>query len=125
MLTNNYVERYEYVDLNGNPVKRPPDEYPYSYDEHVLFKSNDYREDDSWVYSDRMMEWDWAKFNRCVKEIWHDESQYFSHRKPKDIERFLSMYHDKEVHLTAVLQGCNVSNGYPYWVFAFRVNEKE
>lgn len=113
---------YDYVGLDGKPVKCTPWTDPYSYDEFVLFKADDFNAMDSWVYSDRMLQWNRKEFEDAVHEVWPKKtgSQMFYNRKPEDITRFLSLYFGKEVKLTAVLQGCNVSNGYPYWIFAYR-----
>lgn len=114
--------KYGYVGLDGKPVKRTPRTDPYGYDEFVIFKADDFNETDSWVYSDRMRQWDRQAFENAVHEVWPVKTgcQLFSDRKPEDLNRFLSLYFGKEVKLTAVLQGCNVSNGYPYWIFAYR-----
>ncbi len=37
-----------------------------------------------------------------------------------EINKFLNLYFGKEVQLTAVLQGCNIGNGFPYWIFAYK-----
>lgn len=112
-----------YVDLNGNPVKRTPIGYPYSYDDFVIWKHEDFNNEGRHsVYSDRMMSWDCGKFNRCCQEVFGNTGQFFNdlnERPPKDIEKFLCMYLEKEVKLTAIIQGCNRSNGYPYWVFIY------
>jgi hypothetical protein len=60
------------------------------------------------------------KYNKCCLNIWNDESQYFTNRTPKDIEKFLSLYLGKYIELTLIMEGCNVSNGYPYWVFYYK-----
>lgn len=113
---------YRYVGLDGRPVERTPRSHPYSYDEFVLFKAVDFNEMDSWVYSDRMLQQNSKAFKDAVHEVWPEKSgsQMFYDRKPEDLTRFLSLYFGKKVKLTAVLRGCNVSNGYPYWIFAYR-----
>jgi hypothetical protein len=110
---------YSYVDLKENPVKKTREEYPYSYDAYVIWKK-DYKEGKgNVVYSDRLMQWDFGKYNACCKRVWNDERQYFDDRQPEDIEMFLSLYFEKTIKLTAIMKGCNVSNGYPYWVFFY------
>jgi len=70
------------------------------------------------VYSDRLWDWDFKKYNRCCKEVWNNEGQYFSNRSPESIERFLRLYNDKpDLKLVKISEGCNVGNGYPYWIF--------
>lgn len=128
-----------YLDLAGNPIERTPETYPYAYDAFAVYKSEDYKETDSKVYSDRLLEWDPSAFKAAVCEVWPEtpESQMFSGKKPGDIQRFLSLYlkkthssstnpyakaswDKKDIKLTAVMQGCNVGNGFPYWIFAYR-----
>jgi len=114
-----YREASCFVDLNGKPVARDKYQYPYSYDPYVTFKG-EYLENDSAVYSDRLMQWNFSKFEESCKKVFGDERQYFDNRIPKDVETFLSMYLNKNVKLTAIMQGCNVGNGYPYWIFFYR-----
>lgn len=109
-----------YFGLDGEPVRRTPHTHPYSYDDFVVYKSDDFDAACShWAYSDRLLGWDYGKFNSAAMEVWHNQAQMFSGRAPEDINRFLNLYFGKEVKLTAVLQGCNASNGYPYWVFGY------
>ena len=84
-----------FVGLDGRPVARSPHEYHYSYDEFVLFRSRSFRPESP-------------------------ESQSFSRMSSKDAEKFLSLYVGRPVELTAVLQGCNASDGNPYWVFFYK-----
>lgn len=111
-----------FVDIDGNPIERTPFSHPYSYDAYVVYKADDYNKKDTWVYSDRLLQWDRGAFKTAVREVWPDKSgsQTFSGRKPEDINRFLSLYFGKEVRLTAIQQACNVSTGYPCWIFAYR-----
>lgn len=111
-----------FEDLDGNPIERTPYSHPYSYDAYVVYKSPDFDNKDRWVYSDRLMQWDWNKFQEAVRTVWPDraESQSFSGRKPSDINRFLNLYFGKEVRLTSIQEACNFSSGYPYWIFTYR-----
>lgn len=116
-----------YLDLSGKPIKRTPRTHPYSYDDFVLYKSEDFDPMDSMVYHDRMLQWDREAFGKAASEVWPDKShsQMFYGREPADINRFLNLYFGKEVKLTAVLQGCNVGNGFPYWIFAYKELDPE
>lgn len=113
---------YSYVDLQGNPVERTPETHPYSYDAYVTYKSEEFQTTDHWVYHDRMMQWDWGKYHAAAETVWPVKTcpHYFDGKNAKDIEKFLSIYFDKKVKLTAIMKGCNVSNGYPYWIFVYR-----
>lgn len=109
-----------FVDLDGNSVKRTPLSHPYSFDEHVLWKSDEFQRTDHMVYSDRMMSWDWNKFHDSMKQVWGKHGHYFDNDKPEDVEKFMSLYQGHPVKLTLIMKGCNVSNGYPYFLFGFR-----
>lgn len=119
---NGYEMEPRFYDLNGNPVERTPWSHPYAYDEFVVYKAENFDEGNSWVYSDRMLQWDREKYGDAFHKVWPGKSgsQMFHNRKPEDINQFLNLYFEKKVTLTAVLQGCNVSTGYPYWIFAYK-----
>lgn len=122
MILNIYGEditHLRHVDLNGNPISRTKQEYPYSYDPFVVWKRDYHKGKGHTVYSDRLIQWDYNKFNKCCQQVWNNTGQYFDNRKPNDIEKFLSKYFDKEIKLTAIMEGCNISSGYPYWIFFY------
>ena len=110
-----------YVDINGREVERTPFSNPYNYDEFVLWKSDKFNSHtDSGVYSDRMMQWDLEKYNKCCREVFQNEGQMFGNRKPKQIEKFLSKYLGEDILLTAIIQGCHWITGFPYCAFYYR-----
>lgn len=119
---DNQSPRLKFVDLDGKRIKKNPFDYPYNYDEYVLWKGDYNKEKSKVVYSDRLKEWDSDKFNKCCKKIFGDTGQYFSNRKPEYIEKFLRLYFEKEIKLTAILEGCNQSSGYPVWIFIYEEN---
>lgn len=107
-----------YVDWNGNPVKRTPDKYRYSYDAYVQHKIAD--EYQHAVYSDRLWEWDSKKHDEFCEKHFGNKGQYWSGRGAEKIEAFLRDYYNKpDLKLIGIMEGCNVSSGYPYWVFMF------
>lgn len=108
-----------YFDLEGNRVKRTPMSYPYSYDSYVQWMGDYHKGQSHSVYSDRLWSWDSIKFNKCCKEVFGNTGQYFDNRTPEKINEFLNKYFDKEVKLTAILNCCNVSSGFPYWCFIY------
>lgn len=123
-----YPVRHRYVDMDNRPISRTPQTNPYNYDEFVQWKKNkEMRKSDvenkSVVYSDRLWQWDSGKYDKCCQEVFGDTGQYFSRRKPEDIERFLSLYFGDEIELLAILEGCNQGNGYPYWIFFYDKKE--
>ena len=49
-----------------------------------------------------------------------NNGQRFDSKNVSGIRKFLSMYFDKEIELTAIMQGCNHFSGFPYWIFFYR-----
>ena len=109
-----------FVDLDGNPVKRTPFTDPYTFDEHVIWKSEEFvKQKSNVVYSDRMMSRDFDKFSRCCQEAFSNTGQFFDNRPPEETEKFLRLYLGKNVKLTAITKCCNQATGYPIWVFYY------
>lgn len=125
-----FLIKNKYLDLDGNIIKRDPDKYPYSFDEFVTWKlernihSGDLGKCNI-VYSNRLLEWDREKYNKCCEEVFGNTGQFFYDRDPKDIETFLSKYFGEEIVLKVIIQGCNYSNGYHYWKFYYEKKESE
>lgn len=122
--SDHIIHNEKFVDLNGAPVKRTPFTHPYNYDDYVIWKddSNFDRANDDAVYSDRLYQWDYEKYNKCCMNVFKNKGQNFKLRNPKDIEKFLSMYFNKQIKLTAVVESCNQAYGNPYWVFFYKNN---
>ncbi len=108
-----------YTDLEGRVVKKTPITNPYDFDDYVEWKGN-YRQFDSAVYSDRLYQWDTEKYKRCYEQVFKKNGQRFDVKNVSGIRQFLSMYFEKEIELTAIIQGCNCFSGFPYWVFFYR-----
>lgn len=114
------------VNIDGKPVERNKLDYPYSYSPYVVERVGDNEEYNSTVYSDRLFQWDYKKFNRISQKHFNNESQSFSKRSLEKIESFLKDYFDNpKLKLIVIQEGCNVSNGYPYWIFHFNNNKNE
>jgi hypothetical protein len=113
---------YSPVDIDGKPVKRTKMSYPYAYDCHVIWRGGPNSEIKHAVYHDRMQQWDWDKFERCRKN--HLDGFRFNNADPEKVEAFLREYNDDPgLRLIVIQEGCNVSNGYPYWVFHYRTDK--
>ena len=108
-----------FVDINGNPIKRTPFTDPYSYEEYVIWKGEYDTQNSDAVCSDRLLQWDYEKYQRCCNAIFGNTGQMFNDREPKQIEQFLSLYFEQKIKLTAIMQGCNHASGFPYWVFFY------
>lgn len=116
-----FNERLTFLDIEGNIVKRNPYTNPYNYDEYVIWKKGCKIDRSTAVYSDRLQQWDSEKFNKCKSKI----NGEFSYDNPKTVETFLSLYFEQEIELTAIVQGCNQSSGFPYWVFYYKEENHE
>lgn len=131
MNTSSFLGNFPGVGLDGEPVTKSKYDFPYSYDCHVIWQDDHYplghnflfRNGHNFLYSDRMLQWDFGKFNRCAEEVWGNSGQLFSSRKPAEIERFLQMYlGNPDIQLLVIGEGANPSSGYPYWVFGYKQN---
>ena len=110
---------HTYTDLNGEPVKRTREEYPYNYDSFLVWKGDYDETKSSAVDSDRLRSWDSEKYDKFSMEVWNSKRSYFDEREPEEVERFLSLYFGMAIKLTAIVENCNASNGYPYWYFYY------
>lgn len=106
-------------NIEGKPVKRDKKNWPYNYDRFVIWKGDWHRTDHA-VYSDRLRQWDSEKYSKCCKEVWPNGGGSFSSKSSSDIQKFLSLYFGQQIKLTGVEEECNVSNGFPYWIFYYR-----
>jgi hypothetical protein len=97
--------------------------HPYNYDPIIVYFGSA-RKGDSAVYSDRLWQGDYNKCEASINSIRStDPQQRFRNDDPKQVEQFVSLYYNKQVEVTAIVEGCNASNGYPYWIFYFRVKQ--
>lgn len=99
------------------------DTHPYSYSEFFVFKT--LPRDDvlrlAGNYSDRLWQRDVTAFEAAVIAAGKVGSgQRFDQYTARQASAFLSAYWDKPIECVALAEGCNVSNGYPYWIFWYR-----
>ena len=92
--------------------------HPYSYSEFFIFGNREvikkvYGAD----YSDRLWEWGYDKANALWKK--HVNTRW-EHASEAQLSAFISEYHGKELKVVALAEGCNPSNGYPYWIVWYR-----
>lgn len=108
-----------YRNIKGQPVKRDKHNFPYTYEPYVLWEK-DYKKTDSAVYSDRLFQWDCYKAEKISKEIGVNLNSY-TNKEPEKTEQWLRKYFDNEsLILTGIEEGCNVSNGFAYWIYYYR-----
>lgn len=91
---------------------REKSSHPYSYDEFYIWRDRDLTGSGA-DYSDRLAQWDYEKFRRCTAPF----KKRFDHFSRADCARFLSDYFGRPIVATALVEGCNASSGYPYWIF--------
>jgi hypothetical protein len=105
--------------------ERTPFTHPYSYDEFIIYDDTD-GIDRSQIhanYSDRLYQWDYRKFDMAMKQTTGDTRQRFSGLSVEQLSKFLQLYHDDtSIRCVKLVQGCNQSNGYPYWILFYVVD---
>lgn len=94
--------------------------YPYTYDPFLIY-FNEKAESESTVtiYSDRLWQWDYDKYNLLCKKHFGNEGQIWENREPEKIQAFLCDWTGKEVILIANIQYVNMLSGYPVWRFDY------
>ena len=90
-------------------------EWPYSYSEFFLFGDRRAIKEKNVTggYSDRLHGWEPEKYERLWKKHVNCSLQQVS---PEQMSAFLTAYFDKPTVCVAMAEGCNPSNGYPYYV---------
>ena len=100
----------------GNTTKI---EDPYGYSEFYHWREKDHKKDAQAVYDDRLAQWDRQAFARAHSVV----PKRFDAMNQKDATKWMATYYEGKytnVKVTALIEGCNVSNGYPYFVLWFR-----
>lgn len=112
----------------GGEGRRTPFTHPYNYDPFPTFICENYSQyatniSRSTIYSDRLRQWDWDKYNELCRKHFGDEGHYWDQRKPEAIEAFLRDWTDNpNLKLLMIEQQCNHATGYPLWRFDFTAN---
>lgn len=105
------------VGIDGRPVERTKEQYPYSYDMFVVWRDGPNEDCTGSVYSDRMVQWDSNLYEECRKK--HDLKNYVGATR-QQLNGFMSDYLKKPVQVLFLAEGCNQSNGYPVWLLGFK-----
>lgn len=107
---------HRWVDTRFNREKR---DHPYSYSEFYLWGQQG--KGDHGVYSDRLNQWSSEQWDRAWAAMkTAGIEKRFDMMCAKDARLFLTAYYGWPIICTAMIEGCNVGNGYPYWVFYFK-----
>lgn len=114
------------VDINGRPVERSKQDYPYSYSSYVVYRNGTNEETNGSAYTDRIWQWDhdlstrlWEK--HAGKRVSpHDLSRV----SPKVMEAFLRERFDHpKLTIVVMMDGCNQSSGYEVGYVSWKTNE--
>lgn len=113
-------ELYYHTDIGIKHIPtRTKYSHPYSYDPIVQYDNG--KESNGSVYTDRLMQWDYEKYNKCALKHFGDTRQYFDRLTPKQIQAFLREYlDDKKLILVKSIEMCNASNGFPLWLLQYK-----
>ena len=117
--------RRDWVNPGGqNTTER---DAPYGFSEYFLWRDNTVQPAEagdshakcdkgiSGAYSDRLQEWNYAGFNAAI-----DSCGGLGTHPPREVmNKFLTDYFGKSTIAHAMARGCNVGNGYPYWIVWF------
>lgn len=98
------------------PDNRTQQQSPYGYSPFYHWREAGC-EKDTCAYDDRMRQWDSEKWDRACALL---PPGRFETQANAALDKMMSEYCGKPVQVTALAEGCNVSNGYPYYVFWWR-----
>ena len=85
----------------------------------ILFDSEE-RPNDT-VYLDRMMQWDWDKYNAAAMRCWGTQQQVIDNLTAEQVEAFMSEYLGKPVELCKITRTTGQFNGYWYYQLDYRL----
>lgn len=111
----------ENVDINGSPVSKTKEEFPYEYDPYVIFKRKNYSSENVSFYSDRIeKDYSLKDQDKALKEIglehFGEEQKRFLWSNPVHVEKYLSVLMGRQIVVTAITEGANTVDGYLYWI---------
>lgn len=110
--------------VSVDPSIRTKQSHPYNYGPITLY-SNAAVEPNGTVYTDRLLQWDFSKYNALCERHFGDQGQVWERRSPKQIAAFLrDWYEDPELQLVAVIEYCNQASGYPTWRLDYRATPR-
>lgn len=103
------------LDGYGNVLNRTKFTHPYNYDP-ILQWHNRNGEPNGTVYTDRLLQWDYAKHNDLCEKHFGNKAQYWDNRDPVKVEAFLRDYlNAPDLILCAITEHCNQATGFPLW----------
>jgi hypothetical protein len=115
------------VGMDGELVTRTKQTHPYSYDSYVVYRNGANEEANGGAYTDRIWEWD----RKLSDELWEKHAgkranpHDLSHVSPKVMEAFLrERFGHPDLTIVVMLDGCNISNGYPVGFVSWSTSNK-
>ena len=109
----------QYQEFLPENIKKGRHDYPYSYEPFLIYFNEKAKEPTDSIYTDRLLQWDYAKHNLLCKKHFGDEGQRWNSRDAEKIQAFLCDWTGKKIVLVANIQYVNISNGYPVWRLDF------
>lgn len=97
------------------PDNHTKEQSPYGYSPFYHWRDAQSKKDSA-SYDDRLDQWDRDKWKDARSHL-HSR---FQHCSVDDLTLMLTKYFGKPTICTALAEGCNVSNGYPYYIFWHR-----
>ncbi len=79
-------------------------------------------EDIHYDYSDRLYQFDYDKADKSSKEATKQLGNGFT---PEWVQLYLTLYFGKPTEIRHIMAGCNLSNGYAYYVYGYRFPTQE
>ncbi len=116
-------KRYEFCfDAHS---ERTPEAYPYGYDPYFIKGHKHDTDGCSSYYHDRMYQNAYDRYHEIRRSMEVPHGDYFwRHLSLEQASEFISRYEGKAYEVTAIGEGCNVGNGYPYWIIWFKPVEE-
>lgn len=127
-----------YMDSSGSRLltadefenARTREQYPYSYDPFLIFEKRTKKKEaeitaNGTIYTDRLLQWDYAKHDLLCKKHFGNTKQYWEDRPSSKIEAFLRDWvSDPDLVLCRVVQYCNQATGFPTWRLDYHSADK-
>jgi hypothetical protein len=103
--------------------RRDKHEYPYAYSEFFLIGNHESVKGCGADYSDRYSGWDAAKFDAAWEGS--GKGKGWTRMGFEDCKKFVKAYYGETFEFCGLVEGCNASNGYPYWIIFYNDTSKE
>ncbi|MAZ56792.1 hypothetical protein CL653_03300 [bacterium] len=100
---------------------KSPHEYPYSHSPILCFDTGE--EARHTVYHDRMMRWDFDKYEKIAQRYLKSPGQAYLESKSRDLlEKLLQGYFaNSDIRLVRMIHYCRPDNGYPNYRFDYYI----